>query len=324
MQLSQDTIRLLNAFAMRTRRSFYGIRQGSHRSQRRGHGVEFSDFRNYELGDNPRYIDWNLFARSDKLLVKRYLEEENVALYIVIDGSRSMTHPSLQEKWDLACHIAAFASYIGLASQDPVTISILGGPHSPRFWSGRSFGPLTSFLREATETLVSPDAQELRLPEEARRAATRVSFPGICLVISDFLCPLEDVAATLAAFRARNMEVHAVQVLGESDLSLESEQDQYTFTVGVWRAVKLLDKHGIKASIFPSSGMVDKYPDLFRELVSKGHEIVGRSSDQGVPPTHLTPENERLDIVKATQMIEQVVGRRPVGWISPEIGRAHV
>ena len=101
------------------------------------------------------------------------------------------------------------------------------------------------------------------------------------------------------------------------DLSLESEQDQYTFTVGVWRAVKLLDKHGIKASIFPSSGMVDKYPDLFRELVSKGHEIVGRSSDQGVPPTHLTPENERLDIVKATQMIEQVVGRRPVGWISP-------
>lgn len=222
MQLSQDTIRLLNAFAMRTRRSFYGIRQGSHRSQRRGHGVEFSDFRNYELGDNPRYIDWNLFARSDKLLVKRYLEEENVAIYVVIDGSRSLTHPTLRAKWDLATHITAFASYIGLASQDPVTISVLGGPHSPRFWSGRSFGPLTSFLREATETLVSPDAQELRLPEEARRAATRVSFPGICLVISDFLCPLEDVAATLAAFRARNMEVHAVQVLGESDLSLES------------------------------------------------------------------------------------------------------
>lgn len=222
MQLSQDTIRLLNAFAMRTRRSFYGIRQGSHRSQRRGHGVEFSEFRNYELGDNPRYIDWNLFARSDKLLVKRYLEEENVAIYVVIDGSRSLTHPTLRAKWDLATHIAAFASYIGLASQDPVTISVLGGPHSPRFWSGRSFGPLTSFLREATETLVSPDAQELRLPEEARRAATRVSFPGICLVISDFLCPLEDVAATLAAFRARNMEVHAVQVLGESDLSLES------------------------------------------------------------------------------------------------------
>lgn len=228
MQLSQDTLRLLNAFAMRARRSFYGIRQGSHRSQRRGHGVEFSDFRNYELGDNPRYIDWNLFARSDKLLVKRYLEEETVALYVVIDGSRSLTHSSLRAKWDLACHIAAFASYIGLASQDPVTISILGGPHSPRFWSGRAFGPLTSFLSQATEALVSPDARELTLPEEARRAALRVSFPGICLVLSDFLYPLAEVAAVLGAFRARNMELHAVQVLGESDLAPESHSGALT------------------------------------------------------------------------------------------------
>jgi len=217
MRITPDTLKLLNAFAMRTRRSFYGIRQGSHRSQRRGHGIEFAEFRNYELGDNPRYIDWNQFARSDKLLVKRYLEEENVALYIVIDGSRSLTHPSLRAKWDLAAHIAAFASFIGLANQDPVTISILGGPHSPRFWSGKAFMPLTSFLTQATEALVSPDAHQLDLPEEARRAATRVTFPGICLVISDFLYPIEDVARTLSCFRARNMEVHAVQVLGESD-----------------------------------------------------------------------------------------------------------
>ncbi len=220
MQLSPETLRLLSAFALRTRRSFYGIRQGSHRSQRRGHGMEFAEFRNYELGDNPRYIDWNLFARSDKLLVKRYLEEENVALYIVIDGSRSMTHPSLREKWDLASHISAFASFIGLANKDPVTISVLGGPHSPRFWSGKAFGPLTSFLSEATTMLVTPEAQSLNLPEEARRAATRVTFPGICLILSDFLYPLEQVISVLGAFRARNMEVHAVQVLGKTDQSL--------------------------------------------------------------------------------------------------------
>jgi len=217
MQLSPETLRLLSAFALRTRRSFFGIRQGSHRSQRRGHGMEFAEFRNYELGDNPRYIDWNLFARSDKLLVKRYLEEENVALYVVLDGSRSMTHPSLREKWDLASHIAAFASFIALANKDPVTISVLGGPHSPRFWSGRAFSPLTSFLSGATSKLVNPEAQALDLPEEARRAATRVTFPGICLLVSDFLYPLDQVISVLGAFRARNMELHAVQVLGPSD-----------------------------------------------------------------------------------------------------------
>jgi len=222
MQITPETLRLLNAFALRTKRSFYGIRQGSHRSQRRGHGIEFAEFRNYEVGDNPRYIDWNLFARSDKLLVKRYLEEENVALYIVIDGSRSMTHPSLREKWDAATYIAAFASYIGLANKDPVTISVLGGPHSPRFWSGRAFAPLTTFLNQATSSLVSPDTATLDLPEEARRAATRVTFPGVCVVISDFLYPLDQVASVLGAFRARNMEVHAVQVLGPRDVSLDS------------------------------------------------------------------------------------------------------
>ena len=101
------------------------------------------------------------------------------------------------------------------------------------------------------------------------------------------------------------------------DLSLESEQDQYTFTVGVWRAVRLLDKFDIKASIFPSSGMLEAYGDLFRELESKGHEIVARSFDQGVPPPDLTSETERQDIERATRLVERVVGKRPVGWISP-------
>lgn len=101
------------------------------------------------------------------------------------------------------------------------------------------------------------------------------------------------------------------------DLSLESEQDQYTFTVGIWRAIKLLDKFGIKASIFPNAGMVERYPDLFRELQGKGHEIVARSYDQGVPTTHLTAEEERKEIQRSTAIIEKVVGKRPVGWINP-------
>jgi peptidoglycan/xylan/chitin deacetylase (PgdA/CDA1 family) len=76
-------------------------------------------------------------------------------------------------------------------------------------------------------------------------------------------------------------------------------------------------KGDIKASIFPSSGMLEAYGDLFRELQSKGHEIVARSFDQGVPPPHLSPDAERADIVRATRLVERVTGQRPVGWISP-------
>ena len=146
MALDAHTLKLLDTFALKTRRSFYGARQGSHRSQRRGHGVEFAEYRSYELGDNPRYIDWNLYARSDKIYVKRYLEEETVSVFMVLDGSRSLTHPALQKKWHAAAHLATCASYIALASHDPVTISVLGGRQSPQFWGARSFAPLADFL----------------------------------------------------------------------------------------------------------------------------------------------------------------------------------
>lgn len=218
MVFDPQTLRLLDTFATRTRRSFYGIRQGAHRSQRRGHGVEFAEYRSYELGDNPRYIDWNLYARSDKVYVKRYLEEETVSFFIVLDGSRSLTHPDLRIKWESAAHLAACASYIALASQDPVTISVLGGTHSPSFWGAKAFTSVRRFL----DTIPSPSPDSvpdgLDIVDAARRAATRVSFPGICLLISDFLYPLEQVAAMLGSFRARNMEIHAVQILGPSDL----------------------------------------------------------------------------------------------------------
>jgi uncharacterized protein (DUF58 family) len=217
MQLSPEALRLLDSFALRVKRSFYGMRQGAHRSQRRGHGVEFAEYRQYELGDNPRAIDWNLYGRSDKLYIKRYLEEENVAVYIVLDGSRSLTHSSLREKWDLAATIACSVGYVALATQDPVVVSVLGGPSSPRYWGAQAFGSLSTFLSEATELLVSDTAIDIDLVRAMKQAAARVRFPGLCVVISDFLYPQEQLHQMLAPLRARNMEIHAVQVLGTSD-----------------------------------------------------------------------------------------------------------
>ena len=224
MQLTDETLRILDAFALRTRRSFFGIRQGVHRSQRRGHGVEFAEYRKYEVGDNPRAIDWGLFARSDKLYIKRYLEEENVSVMIVVDASPSLTHQALREKWELACSLAACISYVALAHQDPVAISILGGSHSPMFWGGKAFGSVQQFLKLESGKILqeAPQTTSLQappLPEAARRAATRARFPGICVVISDFLYPIDQAAQVLGAFAARNMEVHALQVLSASDIT---------------------------------------------------------------------------------------------------------
>ena len=141
--------------------------------------------------------------------------------------------------------------------------------------------------------------EEIRIPYRER--AGRIRWPnGGPLCVHAYVTAEWNANRPLAAANARY----------QRDLSLESEQDQYTFTVGVWRAVKLLDEFDIKASIFPSSGMLEAYGDLFRELQSKGHEIVARSFDQGVPPPHLSPDATR-------ELVERVTGEKAVGWISP-------
>lgn len=100
------------------------------------------------------------------------------------------------------------------------------------------------------------------------------------------------------------------------DLRGESATGQYEYTVGIWRAIKLLDKFGIKVSFFPTAGMVEKYPDLFRELTSKGHEIISRPYG-GVPTTRLTPSEERKEIQICTAVIEKATGQRPIGFDNP-------
>jgi len=220
--LAPHILRTLDALSLRTRRAVQGLRQGSHRSIRRGHGVEFAEYRKYELGDNPRYIDWNLYGRSDKVYIKRYLEEENVSVFVVIDGSNSLVHPDLKIKWDFAKTLASYIGYIALSAQDPVTIASLGHGSSPAFLGGRAFSRIPQFL-SSLEPRFENSAGAVHLPTEARRLASRMSFPGICILISDFLYAPTEVSEILAAFRSRNMEVHAVQVLSPFDIDPSKE-----------------------------------------------------------------------------------------------------
>jgi uncharacterized protein (DUF58 family) len=260
VRITAESLRLLDAFALRAKRSFYGIRQGAHRSQRRGHGVEFAEYRKYEVGDNPRSIDWNLFSRSDKLYVKRYLEEENVALHIIIDGSRSMTHSALRVKWDTAAQIAACAAYIALATQDPVVFSVLGGQRSPRYWGARAFPAILGFLNQASSKSVGDQAFEFDLPAAARTAAAQSRFPGICLIISDFLYPLPVLHEVLRPFRARNMEIHALQILAADDRDLARIASD-----GVGGATLLDSESGEARGVELSSDAINRYRALLAE-----------------------------------------------------------
>ncbi|MBC8200743.1 MAG: DUF58 domain-containing protein [Planctomycetes bacterium] len=103
------------------RKIFTGKTQGERRSKRKGMSVEFADFRQYTAGDDLRFIDWNVYARLDRLFMKIFLEEEELTLGIAIDASASMEYGN-PNKFDFARRLAMALGYIALSSHNKVSL----------------------------------------------------------------------------------------------------------------------------------------------------------------------------------------------------------
>src|SRR5215210_7780801 len=130
----------LEALRLRTRKESLGSQPGGYSSPRRGMSLEFADYRRYAPGDDLRYLDWGIYARTDRLYVKIFREEVDLFVYVFIDASASMTFPSKAEKFSPASHIAAALSYIVLANHDHVRLHMLQGTtegKASQFFRGR-------------------------------------------------------------------------------------------------------------------------------------------------------------------------------------------
>ena len=210
-------LRQLELLKIRSRRAFLGSRQGGHISLKRGHGIEFSDYRRYELGDNPRHIDWGVYARSDKLFIKTFQEEQDLSVLVLLDTSASMFNPRSDRKWERARDLAISLGYIALMEQDSVSVAAPGLVQTPFYYGARAIHELSRDLMGIENP---PQADFLK---EAQKAINRVRFPGVAVFISDFLMPMEDAGAVLNLLRAKNLDITALQVLGPNDINpLES------------------------------------------------------------------------------------------------------
>src|SRR6266849_7905555 len=104
-----------------SRKIFLGRMKGERRSKRKGQSVEFADYRNYVIGDDLRFLDWNLYARLDRLFIRLFVEEEDLHFYVLLDNSLSMDFGS-PSKLHYAKQIAAALGFIGLVNLDRVVI----------------------------------------------------------------------------------------------------------------------------------------------------------------------------------------------------------
>lgn len=189
----------LEALALLSRRAVMGKHRGERRSKKTGAGVEFADHREYAAGDDFRFIDWNLYGRSDRLLVKLFQEEEDLSVHVLLDTSRSMALGGDPARTKLAYgkRLAAALAYVALSGLDRVSVSAFTGQVVERMPPTRGRGQMLrvlSFLRP------------LRGEGQTDFKAAMRSFVaggerrGLVLVISDFYDP-DGVQAGLDVLR---------------------------------------------------------------------------------------------------------------------------
>lgn len=207
---------------LRARVVVEGFFNGLHRSPFYGFSSEFSEYRQYSLGDDPKHIDWRLFARSDRLFVKRFEDETNRRVSLVVDQSRSMSYGSLgYTKSDYTRTLAATFGYyltlqrdcVGLLTYDESIRDYLPARHRPGHL--RQLMGLLENIEQGNSTEIAHALEQVSILVKKR---------GLVVVMSDFLAPAETLKRPLAYLRSRGHEVWALRILDPREVDFNFDQ----------------------------------------------------------------------------------------------------
>jgi len=203
-----------------SRKIFLGRMKGERRSKRKGQSVEFADYRNYVVGDDLRFLDWNLYARLDKLFLRLFMEEEDLHFYVLIDNSLSMDFGD-PTKLHYAKQIAAALGFVGLVNLDRVVIEAFNNRITqtlPAVRGRRSLWRLLDFLNK-----IEP-AGPSDMREALRTFALKSSGKGIVVVLSDFM-DKNGYEEALRYLIARQMDIYVIQILSQEEVEPEVTGD---------------------------------------------------------------------------------------------------
>ncbi len=233
-------MRKLDQLALVSRKIFAGKLRGERLTKRRGASVEFADHRNYVVGDDLRFLDWNVYARLDQLFLKLFLEEEDLHVSVLVDMSKSMDFGE-PNKWLYARRVAAAIAYIGLSNFDRV--SLYGYANGLQQEMAGIRGRRWMFkVIDFLATLEADGASNLSLA--CKQFAIRHPQPGIVLVLSDFF-EKDGYAEGMRYLLGRNYDVYALHTLCPEeieptlvgDLRLTDIEDEDVAEVTISRAL---------------------------------------------------------------------------------------
>lgn len=211
--LDEAFLRRLENLKILSHRGITGMDRGEHASWRSGPSLEFLDYRKYHIGDDFRYIDWNVFGRLDKLFIKLFRAEENQAIHILMDTSRSMGFGE-PTKDIYAKKITAALSYIGLTHLDNVRVTAfshkLGDSMMP-VKSGLAYSRILDYLHA-----IRPKGKTHINVSLSKYAETHEGA-GIAIVLSDLMDP-NGFEEGLEALSRAKWEISIIHVLDHQEI----------------------------------------------------------------------------------------------------------
>ena len=226
----------IRSLELRARVVVEGFWNGLHRSPYHGFSVEFTEYRQYSPGDDTRYLDWRLYARSDRYYLKKFEDETNLRCHLLVDQSRSMTYGSLTySKSDYARTLAATLAWFLNGQGDAVGLFTFAERVQNYLPARHRHGHLRQLMLALER---EPEGRETNLGEPLRRVAELARKRGLIVLISDLLAPVDELERNLGRLTAAGHEVVIFQILDPNELAfdftaatlfqdIESEKDLY-------------------------------------------------------------------------------------------------
>ena len=254
--LNSEELRKIHSLSMQIKLPVSGLATGNRKSKSKGSSVEFSDFREYALGDDFRRIDWNAYGRFDRLFVKLYMEEREAPVSIFPDISRSMDYGN-PDKFTAARRLAAAVAYISLLAYDSVYIN----PWNEKVQG--TYGPYrtqSSYI-EVDNLLSGLNASGKSSLFSALRSMEWKTGRGVSVVITDGLLQ-DDLEDGLKYLKYKNQDVFLCVILSPEEMSPP-----------VSGALELVDSEtGERTEVTVSSALLKKYEEALKQHLAKIRE----------------------------------------------------
>ena len=258
--LKPEVIQHIARLDLRAKFIVEGFLSGLHASPFHGFSVEFSEHRRYNPGDDPKDIDWQVFARTDRVYVKKYQAETNITGFLLMDMSRSMAYTYRQDltKFDYCICLAAAISYMMIHQQDPVGLITFDEALRQSLAAKSRRSQLSNILAVLQKS--KPDG-ETNIAHNLRQVASMIRQRSLLILMSDLLTDPDEVIDSLRMLRYAGHDVIVFHVLDEAEVT-------FPFS----GSVDLVEPESNNNQIVDAAGIRSDYIDALNQLRERYRE----------------------------------------------------